>query len=362
MKKIIWRTTLTLPVLALFSSAAAAQTQYTITELAPGSCVPSSINDYGYVTGTCDATATLWQNAAAITLGRLPGGTYSISASANSSGAAVGNSDTGNSRPKATLFRNGAAIDIDPSAANAYAIFINESGVIAGNALKGFGTCNSWSAAIYVEDSSKPGQFRRTDLQPYPGGDGKARCEWAAAANQTLQVVGWVQNTLFGQYGAFWNNDSKHTLALLKPFGADWTSLAWAVNDAGVAAGESHPGVGDVMNRPVVWNNDATHTAVNLPMLPGDNYGVATAINNAGQVVGWSTSATFGPGGYVYGPTHYVVWRDGRAADLMSMLDPMSGAGWTITQVAGINNRGDIVGLGTHDGRSAAFILTPAGQ
>ena len=110
------------------------------------------------------------------------------------------------------------------------------------------------------------------------------RCEYATGANQGVQVVGWVQSSLFGQKGAFWNNDSKHTLSLLDPFPGDWSSIAWSVNDVGIAAGESHPPAG---SRPVLWNNDAAHT-------PGDNYGAAVAVNNSGQAIG--TSAYTVPG------------------------------------------------------------------
>lgn len=334
--------------------AAAAQTTYTIAELSTGDCTGYGINDVGDVTGGCGAVATLWSNGSAIALGRLPNGTYSLAQSSNASAAAVGNGDVGDSRPHALLFRAGKVIDIDPSAANAYAIRINAGGVIAGNALKGFGTCNSWVAAIYVEDRKKPGSFRRTDLQPYPGGDGKVRCEFATGANEAMQIVGWVQNSLFGQYGAFWNNDPGHTLSLLLPYPADWSSIAWGVNELGQAVGESHP---PFSSRPVVWDNDAAHTPIDLGVLPGDNYGSAYAINSQGQAIGWSAYAV--PGTWDVGPARFVVWRDGGVFDLRTLLDPAIAAGWSITNLQSINNGGQIVGTGTHDGIPAVFVMTP---
>jgi uncharacterized membrane protein len=338
------------------AAAASAQTAYSISELPGPGCTATSVNAAGTVTGSCDLNGVIWQNGTPTTLGRLPGGTYSYAAYANAFGSVVGEGDLGDFRPHALLFRNGSIVNIDPSAPNSHSVFINDSGVIVANALKGFGTCNSWVAGIYVEDKSKPGTFRRTDLQPAPGGDGRVRCEFANAANQSLQVVGSMQNSLFGHLGAFWANDSKHTLTLLQPYQGDYFSTAFAINDFGQAAGESQGGF-EVINRPVMWDNDVSHTPINLPMLAGDNYGTTIGINNRGEVVGWSTVATLTTVGYQFGAVHLVIWRNGAPADLQSLIDPASG--WTLTQILGIGHNGQIIGAGQHNGQPAAFVLTP---
>jgi len=54
------------------------------------------------------------------------------------------------------------------------------------------------------------------------------------------------------------------------------------------------------------------------------------------------------------------VWRDGGVFDLQSLLDTVSGAGWTITNVSAINNLGQIVGSGIHNGQAVSFLMTPA--
>jgi uncharacterized membrane protein len=180
------------------------------------------------------------------------------------------------------------------------------------------------------------------------------RCEFATAANQSIQVVGWVQSSLFGQMGAFWNNDAKHTLSLLAPFPGDWSSVAWGMNNLGLAVGESHPPFG---SRPVLWNNDPLHAPVDLPLLPGDNYGVATAVNDLGQIIGSSAYNT--PGAWSVGPSQPVLWRDGGVFDLQSLLDPVSGEGWIITGASAINELGQIVGSGSHNGRTVSFLMTP---
>jgi uncharacterized membrane protein len=303
--------------------------------------------------GACDQTAATWAGGVVTSLGRLPNGTYSTAVSANSRGIAVGNGDVGNSRPHATLYRNGTVVDLAPSAANAYAVYINENNVMVGNYLKGFGTCNSWVATIWTEDPAKPGLFHNVDLQPFPGGDGKVRCEFANTANQSLQVVGWVQNSLFGQRGAFWNNDAKHTLTLLDALPNVGNSIAWAVNDLGQA-------VGDSGWQAVLWANDAAHTPIQLPLLPnGDNYATARLINNLGHVLGYSGVLGPTPG---TGTSHTVIWRDGGVFDLQSLLEPVSGAGWTIMSVSAINGVGQIVGSGSYNGQLRNFVMTPLAQ
>jgi hypothetical protein len=88
-----------------------------------------------------------------------------------------------------------------------------------------------------------------------------------------------------------------------------------------------------------------------------DNFGSASAINTLGHILGTSAYAT--PGTWDVGPVRTVVWRDGGVFDIQSLLDPVSGAGWTVTHAAGINNLGQIVGTGTYNGQAAVFVMTP---
>jgi hypothetical protein len=44
---------------------------------------------------------------------------------------------------------------------------------------------------------------------------------------------------------------------------------------------------------------------------------------------------------------------------MQTLLDPATGAGWTNISASAINNLGQIVGTGIHNGQSRAFLMTP---
>jgi hypothetical protein len=71
------------------------------------------------------------------------------------------------------------------------------------------------------------------------------------------------------------------------------------------------------------------------------------------------TSAYDEPGTWNVGPDRNVLWEQGVAYDLQTLLDPVSGAGWQVTAPAGINNLGQIVGIGLLDGQPRVFVMTP---
>ena len=335
---------------------AAAQPVYNIAAVAGANCYVSAINDHSDLAGSCDGTAFVWKNGIATSLGRLTGGTFSEAAAINNTGVAVGDGDTGNSRPQSWVSTASGLVNIFPNnGGNTHALFIGANGYIGGFYTKSLsGNTSSWKGALWTPDGK--GKYRETDLPVLAGGiDPKFSSSIPWAFNQSSQAAGWATNDVIGQHAAFWNSDPAHTIVDLGTLPGDWSSIAWGMNDLGQVVGESHP---PFSNRAVLWNNDPAHTASELPLLPGDNYGTASAINNLGHILG--TSAYNTPGTWNVGTPRPVLWRDGAVSDLQSLLDPAAAAEWTITSADAINNLGQIVGLGLHNGAISVFVMTPA--
>jgi probable HAF family extracellular repeat protein len=85
----------------------------------------------------------------------------------------------------------------------------------------------------------------------------------------------------------------------------------------------------------------------------GGSFSIARDINNRGEVVGGSLTEgdeTF----------HGFLFRNNRLYDLNELLDP--GAGWEMIQAFGINNLGEIVGIGSQDGHDRIVLLKPRAE
>lgn len=73
----------------------------------------------------------------------------------------------------------------------------------------------------------------------------------------------------------------------------------------------------------------------------------ATSINNNGQAVGWSYTSV--------GIAHAFLYSNGNMLDLNTLIDPDSG--WVLNYANDINDLGQIVGEGTINGQSRAFLM-----
>jgi probable HAF family extracellular repeat protein len=125
---------------------------------------------------------------------------------------------------------------------------------------------------------------------------------------------------------------------------------AFAINARGQVAGSAEVlGTGEA--HAVLWSEG---TLTDLGTVDGIPYSAARAINASGQVVG-----TADPYCSPCAAPRAWTWQPGTAVTpLDSLVAP--GSGWTLRQANGINDAGQIVGAGLHDGAQHAFLLTPS--
>ena len=100
-----------------------------------------------------------------------------------------------------------------------------------------------------------------------------------------------------------------------------------------------------------------------LPSLAEHNWGGkgAASMNDSLVVVG-SAGRVFGQPPHVKSGESAFRFdcRTGHYNDLNSLVPASSG--WTLVRATGINDRGQIIGVGQHNGKSEAFLLTPTGR
>jgi probable HAF family extracellular repeat protein len=143
------------------------------------------------------------------------------------------------------------------------------------------------------------------------------------------------------------------------PGGAD-QSVANAINARGQVVGEVSTDAGP---RAFLWSptspNGTTGSMVDLGALPDEiRHSVANDINSHGHVVGHSGAGpTTSTRAFLWTPNS-PNGSTGTMIDLNSVLDPVTGRGWSLFTATAINDFGQIAGTGLNNGVQRAFLLT----
>jgi probable HAF family extracellular repeat protein len=347
-----------LALLLVLAGAVRAESGYRITDLGTlggNASFALGVSERGEVVGTARTStasrpqlAFSWRDGTMTNLGTLPGSTFSRAFAVNERGLSVGEAFTPSpERSRAVAWQDGAIRDLGSlgSATGAVANDVNARGQIAG--VSG-GRAVLWTGGG-IRDLGT--------LSANPAATSRA-----TALNNRGQVVGSSQTDILSPFGSrvshafLW--DRGRMVDLGSPV-ENRFSIAYGISAESRVVGEANVGTptGADAYHAMLWHaGTMTDLHTWLPDgLAGYRHSRANDVNADGLVVGHVS-------GFYGFPTidgRAVVWHDGHAHDLNEYLPADSG--WILRSAEAINEAGQIVGYGTFEGQTRAFLLTPPG-
>ncbi len=290
----------------------------------------AAINNSGQVVGTSYTGyldyqhAFLYSNGIMTDLGTL-GGLISYASAINNSGQVVGKSSiTGYFPRHAFIYSNGAMTDLGTfGGTDSNATDINDLGQIVGSYTSSYSVVHPF---LYTD-----GVLTKLDTM------GTYKGSTATAINNTSDVIGESIINSYGSTRTFLYSDD--ILTELPKFNGSSAIQPTSINDAGQIAG--YGVASDGKGHALLYSNEAI---IDLGTFGG--WTIALSINVSGQVVGY------------YSEYYYpFLYSNGAATDLNTVLPQDSG--WVLHKATAINDWGQIVGWGMHNGAKRAFLMTP---
>ena len=162
----------------------------------------------------------------------------------------------------------------------------------------------------------------------------------AYGINDSGQVVGYTSTAGDTAYHAFLYSGG--VMSDLGTLGGSGSS-AYGINDSGQVVGYAST-AGVTVYHAFLYSGGVMSDLGTL----GGSFSEAVGINDSGQVVGLADTAGNAAG-------HAFLYSGGVMSDLNSLLP--SNSGWTLEYATAINNEGQIVGIGSHNGATHAFLL-----
>ena len=302
-------------------------------------------------------------------LGTL-GGSGSIGMAVNASGQVTGSAQTVDGYSHAFLYSAGSMKDLGTlgTGNDGYGVSINASGQVAGWALFAQdATSTTYHGFLYSNGTM-------TDLGLENGA--------AESINDSGQITGYNMIPLAPSVAFLYSGGSITSLGSL----GGQSSVGYGINNSGQVTGVAetashlnniflysagnmqdvgHQGVGSAINDSGEITGELTGGGLAHAFLY--SAGVMTdlgtlgglissgrSINKAGQIVGESSSSSSNK----YAFHAFLYTATSGMIDLNSLLP--SGSGWTLTDARGINDAGQITGIGTNAaGQSHAYLLSP---
>jgi len=168
---------------------------------------------------------------------------------------------------------------------------------------------------------------------------------WALGLNDSNRVHGLAREDLVSpniSKAVIYDNGNLYEIGTLG--GTD--SHPYDMNEQGEVVGVSQDSAGNF--KAYSYSNNIMRQLDDL----GGFWSSAFGMNDNGEIVGGSYNPSY--------QLHAFINKNGVTTDLNDLIDPASG--WTLTYGWDINNNGLIVGVGTINGESKPFLLTPVNE
>lgn len=309
---------------------------YTITDL--GNITPKGVNDTGQVAGNIGEHAVFYRNGNVQDFGNFGGGRFTSVVDINNIGQILAwNYNINNGwRTEGYIYSTitGTLEDIGSLNVDGYATSINDAGQVVGTYTPIF---NSQSHNFLYDN----GQI--TDIGTWGG----RYIQYKPTINNSGKIAGSNSLDYVGTTGYISNLNGKGAVNIGN-FGTVYGYVntgIYDLNDLGQAVGFSQSSV-DNQTHACFYDGQKL---IDLNGILGAKTSTAKLINNKGQIIG-----TYYDSNYV---GHSYLYENGQVTLLDRLLPEDSG--WTLTSIYDLNNNGIFVGLGTLNGETHGFLMSP---